>query len=175
MKNLFKLCSAALIAALSLSFIAAAQTGGQFAITQSVITNGGADSSGGNFGVVGTAGQANAGTDSGNGQFAVKSGFWQSSLAPTAARVSVGGRVLTANGAGIRNARVTMTNQNGQTRIASTGSFGYFRFEEVPVGETYILTVHTKRFTFGNATQILFVTEEISDMIFMADWETNFP
>lgn len=168
-KHQFKLFSATLIAVLSLSFIAAAQTGGQFAVTQSVIANGGAQSNGGNFGVVGTTAQANAGTDSGGGQFAVKGGFWQPFFAPTAAQVSVGGRVLTANGLGIRNARVTMTNQNGQTQIALTSTFGYFRFEEVPVGEPYIFTVHSKRFTFSNPTFVLMVNENIGDIVFTAD------
>ena len=170
MNNPEKLCLAILFAILLLPSFITAQTGGQFAITQTVIAGGGAESSGGNFGVVGTTAQATAGTDSGSGQFAVKGGFWQAFFAPTAAQVSVGGRVLTANGAGIRNARVTMTDQNGQTQIAATSTFGYFRFQEVAVGEVYVFTVHSKRFTFSNGTRILLVSEEISDMVFIADW-----
>jgi Carboxypeptidase regulatory-like domain len=169
MRIYFKTISKILLACLILPLNSLAQTGGQFAITQSVIAGGGAVSSGGNFGVIGTTAQANAGIDSGGGQFSVKSGFWQSSFAPTAAQVSVAGRVLTANGAGIRNARVTITDQNGQMQTAYTGSFGYFRFTEVLVGEIYILTVHSKRFTFGNPTRVLSVLEETGDIEFIAD------
>lgn len=170
MRNFIKQCSAELLAILLLPFLLAAQTGGQIAITHSVIAGGGGNSGGGNFTVTGTNAQPNAGTNSTGGQFAVSGGFWQVFLAPTAAQVSVGGRVLTANGAGIRNARVTMTNQNGQTQIAATSTFGYFRFEEIAVGEVYVFTVHSNRFTFSNGTRILLVSEEISDMFFVADW-----
>lgn len=170
MKNLFELCLT-LFLVFSLLLSVMAQTSGQFAITQSVIANGGADSGGGNFGVIGTNAQPSAGTNSNGGQFSVSGGFWQVNLAPTAAQVSIGGRVLTANGSGIQNARVTMTNQNGETQNALTGTFGYFRFEEVAVGETYILTVVSKRFQFSNSTQVLFVVEEINDLVFIADWQ----
>jgi hypothetical protein len=163
--------------AISLSFFlathSAAQVGGQFEITQSVIAGGGAESGGGNFAVVGTAGQTNAGTVSTGGNFGVTGGFWQASFAPTAAQVSVGGRVLAANGMGIRNVRLTLTNQSGVVQTAVTSAFGYFRFDEVAVGEIYILTVHSKRFIFSNGTQILAVTEEIGDVVFIADSQNS--
>lgn len=168
MKNLYELCLVVFLSVLFSSLLAA-QTGGQFAITQSVVAGGGANSSGGNFGVVGTAGQPSAGTTSTGGNFGVTGGFWQAFLAPTAAQVSVSGRVLTANGIGLRNARLTLTNQAGETQSAVTSAFGYFRFSEVAAGETYILTVHSKRFMFGNPTRILAVTEEVSDVVFIAD------
>ena len=53
----------------------------------------------------------------------------------TAANVSVGGRVLTANGNGIRNVRVTMTDANGITRSTLSSAFGYYRFAEVLAGD----------------------------------------
>lgn len=169
MQSYFKTISKILLTILILLIAAAAQSGGQFAITQSVIANGGADSNGGNFSLVGTIAQANAGDNSTNGQFALRSGFWQAFFAPTAAQASVSGRVLAANGVGIRNARVTMFNQNGQAQSAVTSTFGYFRFEEVSDGETYVFTVHSKRFTFSNGSQILFITGEISDLVFVAN------
>jgi hypothetical protein len=42
---------------------------------------------------------------------------------------------MTSDGSGIRNVRVTLTAPGGQTRSALTGSFGYYGFEGVPVGE----------------------------------------
>ena len=146
-----------------------AQSGGQFAVTQSVIANGGAESNGGNFGVTATTAQTNVGANLVGGNFGLQGGFWQAALAPSAAQVSVSGRVIAADGQGIRNARVLMTNQAGETQSAITASFGYFCFPEVLVGETYIISVHTKRFNFSNGTQILSVMEDVNDIIFIAD------
>jgi hypothetical protein len=83
--------------------------------------------------------------------------------APTAASVNVGGRVI-AGSRGIFNAVVTMTDQNGQTRTVRTNSFGYFRFAEVQAGETYIISVLDKRYTF--TPRVVSLTDEIMDLIF---------
>ncbi|HEX8568143.1 MAG TPA: DUF5050 domain-containing protein [Pyrinomonadaceae bacterium] len=88
--------------------------------------------------------------------------------APTAASVSVGGRVLTAEGRGIRNARVTLTNSAGETRILLTGAFGNYRFTDVPVGGSYVISVAAKRFTFAPPVQTLTLQEEQNDVNFTA-------
>ncbi|MEP7037147.1 MAG: carboxypeptidase-like regulatory domain-containing protein, partial [Acidobacteriota bacterium] len=58
----------------------------------------------------------------------------------TAAPVSIGGRVMTMSGRGIANVRLTLTDANGQVRTARTTSFGYYHFDDVRAGETYILS-----------------------------------
>ncbi|MGI8786354.1 MAG: LamG domain-containing protein [Pyrinomonadaceae bacterium] len=88
--------------------------------------------------------------------------------APTAASVSIGGRVLTAIGRGIRNVRVSLTDASGETRYAMTNPFGYYRFEDVESGATYILSVSAKRYRFENPTRILSVNEEIENLDFTA-------
>jgi hypothetical protein len=88
---------------------------------------------------------------------------------PTAANVTVGGRVLTADGRGIRNARVILTAPNGETRFAQTGVSGFYRFTDVAVGQTYILTVTSKRFVFANPTRAVVVTDEIVNFDFVAE------
>ena len=90
-------------------------------------------------------------------------------FAPTAAIVSVGGRILTVNGNGIRNVIVTLTDTNGNTLTTRTGTFGYFRFNEIEVGETYLISVSAKQFTFNPASQILTVNEELTDLTFIAN------
>lgn len=90
-------------------------------------------------------------------------------LAPTAASISVSGRVTTAEKAGISNVRLLLTNQAGETRSAVTNTFGYFNFADVPAGATYVLTTHSKKFTFGNGTLVLNLTESVNDIIFIAD------
>lgn len=91
-----------------------------------------------------------------------------SSAVPTAAQVSVSGRALTETGRGIGNAQITLTDTNGEVRAARTNIFGYFRFEEVSAGQTYILRVESKKYVFAEPVRILNVQEEIADIEFIA-------
>lgn len=144
------------------------QSGGNYEITQSVVANGGGQSSGANFEVTGTGGQTLAGTNSTSGQYGVRAGFWQSFFAPSAAMASISGQILTACGNGISKVRVSLTNGSGATRQTLTNAFGYFRFDDVEVGQIYIISVNSKRFQFANNTRVLFVGDEITDLIFNA-------
>src|SRR5690606_8096123 len=111
---------------------------GSYDLSHNVIAGGGTRSNGGTFTLEGTAGQASAGAISGNGTVRLRSGFWAfDQIGPTAASVGVAGRVLTANGHGIVNASVTLTDTLGGTRQVRTASFGYFRFLNVAVGREY--------------------------------------
>lgn len=94
---------------------------------------------------------------------------YQNELIPSAANVSVSGRVLSANGNGIRNVIVTLSSPNGSVTTARTSSFGYFRFDEIAVGETYVISVNSKRYTFDPSSQILSVNEELTDVNFVAN------
>lgn len=89
--------------------------------------------------------------------------------ATTAADVSVSGRVLTANGQGIRNVVVSISDSNGIVRQTRTGSFGYYRFDEIEVGSTYVLQVSGKRYVFPNPTQTLTVKDELTNIDFIAE------
>ena len=85
-----------------------------------------------------------------------------SPLAPTAASVSVAGRVKTPNGRGLTNAFVTLTDSNGGTHTARTTAFGYFRFGDVASGETYVIQVSSKLYRF--TPQVLSVNQDIADL-----------
>ncbi len=87
-------------------------------------------------------------------------------LGPSAASVSIGGRVLTNTGRGLANAAVIMTDQNGSAEIRRTNPFGYYRFAEVGVGQTVVISVISKRFQF--APQVIFITEAMSGLDFTA-------
>lgn len=79
---------------------------------------------------------------------------------PTAASASIGGRVRSASGKGIAQATVTLTNAGGATRTARTNQFGRYRFDDVPSGATYIISV-SRRFTnFAQPAQVRFVGED---------------
>ncbi|MDQ3801006.1 MAG: M12 family metallo-peptidase [Acidobacteriota bacterium] len=86
----------------------------------------------------------------------------QSGLAPTAASVPIGGRVTTSEGNGISGAIVSLMDQNGQTRIARTNAFGYYRFDEIVVGNTIILNAASKRYTF--TPQVVTVMDSIQNL-----------
>lgn len=85
-------------------------------------------------------------------------------LPPTAASVSVRGRILSSQGRGIGKARVTLTDLSGATKTVVSNPFGYYRFNDVGAGQTVIVTVIAKRYQF--APQVLTVTEEINDLNF---------
>lgn len=145
------------------------QSGGTFSITQSVVANGGGqNSAGGIFAVDGTVAQPNIGATPSGGTISIRSGFWLPALAPTAANVSIGGRILTANGIGIRNATIVLTSQNGVTRSTVSSSFGYYRFDDIAAGETYILTVSAKHSVFQQASRVVSVNEQLNDLDFVA-------
>jgi WD40-like Beta Propeller Repeat len=91
-----------------------------------------------------------------------------SPAAPTAADVSVGGRVLSGK-RGISNVRLTLTDSTGETRYATTNSFGFYRFGEVAAGQTYVLTVNSKRYSFSQPTRIINVSEDAADENFIAN------
>lgn len=147
-----------------------AQTGGTYRIEKTVVASGGAASAGGGYSLTGTAGQTLAGGFLQGSGISEYSGFWNAApLAPTASNVSIGGRVLTANGLGIRNARVMLTAPDGAIRFSSTGSFGYYRFDDVPVGAAYVLTVSSRRFVFTNPTRVVTVSDELANLDFIAE------
>ncbi|MBS1792203.1 MAG: VCBS repeat-containing protein [Acidobacteria bacterium] len=89
-------------------------------------------------------------------------------LVPTAAGVSIGGRVLTGK-RGLANAIVALTKSDGTTLTTRTGSFGYYRFDDIAAGETVLVTVVSKRFTF--APQVVSVSDNIADLDFAASPE----
>lgn len=87
-------------------------------------------------------------------------------LAPTAASVSISGRVITPQELGLTNAFVTLTDMQGNSRTIRTGKFGAYRFTNVIAGETYILSVISKRYTY--APQIITVNEDMTEVNFTA-------
>lgn len=164
----FFCCS--LVIGVALVAATSAQSGGPFVITESVVTGGGVSSSNGNTSVGSTSGQPAAGGSMRSGPFVVTSGFWNfSPLAPTAATTSVGGRILTSDGLGIRNAVVTLTSQNGAPRIVLSGSFGYYNFDDVAVGQSYVVAVSAKRYSFSQPALVVSVVDQLVNVNFIAE------
>jgi hypothetical protein len=102
------------------------------------------------------------------GQFA--QGWGLEFLAPTAAQASIYGRVTTADGAGIRNARVVVTGGSlPEARYMITGSFGYFAFNGLTAGETYVVTVNSQRYTFTAPSRVVSLVDNVFDLEFVAE------
>ncbi len=149
-----------------------AQTGGTFDLSHNVIAGGGGSTStGGTYIVDGTVGQPLAGTQSTGGAFNLRGGFWAfGSFVPTAASASITGRIRTIDGRGIRNVRLTLVNaQTGAAFYALSSSFGYYRFGQIPAGQSYILTVGAKRFTFNPNSRIITLFDDLANEDFTAE------
>jgi hypothetical protein len=104
----------------------------------------------------------------GDGLAVVDIGAFELQLAPTAAQVSVSGRVTTQSGRGVTNVQITLTDSNGNRQTATSTNFGYYHFDNVAAGETITLSAKAKRFKFSQSTIVRTTNEQISDADFVA-------
>lgn len=81
---------------------------------------------------------------------------------PTAASVSIGGRVISPFGRGLGRVYVKLTEANGTLRTVRTNSFGYFRFDDLPAGQTVTIEVFSRRFNVDSQT--LTINEDIEQL-----------
>jgi Carboxypeptidase regulatory-like domain len=81
---------------------------------------------------------------------ASKEEVWTAKItAPTAASVSLSGRVTSTIDNGVSKAEVTLVDTaSGTTRYVLTNPFGYYNFDDVPVGQTYLVSVSHKQYQF---------------------------
>jgi len=82
--------------------------------------------------------------------------------APT---VVVSGKVFTPSGQPLRNAVVNLIDSQNIRRTATTSSFGIYSFDNVQLGQTYIMNVASKRFRF--APRILEFNSSVSNLDFI--------
>lgn len=88
----------------------------------------------------------------------------------TAAEVSISGRVLSSEGRGITNARITVTGDSlPAPRVVFTGRSGAYVVNGLLVGETYIVTVGSRRFTFIPASRAITLVDNVIDLDFIAE------
>lgn len=90
-------------------------------------------------------------------------------LAPSASMVSVSGRALTAGGFGIRNAVIDLVGPDGSVRNARSNAFGYFQFEGVPAGETYVMSIRSKRYTFAQPSIVINLADDVQGLEFVSN------
>ncbi len=73
-----------------------------------------------------------------------------SASAPNHAEIN--GQLLTTMGRGVPNTRVTLTDTAGTSRSVVSNAFGVYRFGGVQIGQTYTVSVESRRYTFTPLT-----------------------
>ncbi len=89
--------------------------------------------------------------------------------APTAGGANISGRTVNASGRGLGKVRVTLTGGNlAEPLYALTNAFGIYTFENVAAGQTYIVSVESKRYRFTNPVQVVNLGEDLAEIDFIA-------
>ncbi len=96
---------------------------------------------------------------------------FQNELIPTAAGVTISGQVLDPDRNGVSNAVVTVEGTNGSRITTRTSSFGYFVFEGVAAGNSYVISVGSKRFSFE--PRVVSVTDDVFGLEFIATEQSS--
>ena len=144
------------------------QTGGNFEVTESVIAGGGISASEGGFEMDATLGQPITGDPMFGDSFYVSNGFWTfEPVGPTAAPVSISGRVGTSTGMAIKGAILTLRKPDGEILVAHTSTFGYFRFDGIDAGASVVIFVSAKGYRFS--PRFVTLVSDYSGLDFVAE------
>jgi hypothetical protein len=93
---------------------------------------------------------------------------FETSPRPTAADVSVSGRVLTSEGRAVSGARITITNAaTGQVYAAITNPFGYYTIEALDSDAFYVARVGKKGMKFVEDTKTFSLVDSMADLDFV--------
>lgn len=111
---------------------------------------------------------AGSDTDNNSVDFVPAAATPQASGLPSAADVSVSGRVLNPKGRGLRFVNVMIAG-NGlpEPLYATTNMFGRYRFEDIPAGESYVLQVFSKRYEFKQSSMVIGVNDNVTNADFI--------
>ena len=92
----------------------------------------------------------------------------------TAAGVTVGGRITDVSGRGLGRVAVTLSGgELAQPLRTLTSPFGYYQFDDLTVGSTYVLSVASKQYSFSPNTRVISLVDAITDIDFTADTPSN--
>jgi hypothetical protein len=165
-------CLVAIIIMLALLTFAHSQTGGVYDLSHNTISGGGgSQSSGGAFVLDGTVGQGIAGTSSTSSRFDVHGGFWiPGILAPTAATVSIEGRVTSEVPLRYGRVEIVLTDlATASVYTARPNAFGYFRFEQIEVAHFCLVEARSQLYTFTPPIREFQVVDSLTGIDFSAE------
>lgn len=87
---------------------------------------------------------------------------------PTAADAVISGAVVNSDGRPLRGIRILLVRaSDGESRVALTNMFGYFRFDQVEVGEFYTIYVQSKRYNFDNSPYSFNLQDDFTSLSFI--------
>lgn len=93
---------------------------------------------------------------------------------PTAAVAKISGRVTDVKGEGVEGVDVSLLDSDsGETYTVTTNNKGFYEFEAVPVGRSYIITPSSKRYDFDPANRVTSHMDEETDVNFTAQPRTK--
>lgn len=90
-------------------------------------------------------------------------------VASAVANATISGQVLSAANQGVANVLVTISSGSTVVQTTLTNSFGNFSFTGIPTGQTYTITVSSKRFAF--APQNVNVSGDVTGLTITASGE----
>lgn len=86
----------------------------------------------------------------------------------SAAGATINGRITDQRGRGLKHIVVMLAGGALEEPIyATTSAFGYYRFEDVPAGNTYILTAFSKNYVFDQSSLVINLNNDFSDADFV--------
>jgi hypothetical protein len=89
--------------------------------------------------------------------------FRNQQLTPSAANAIIAGRVVDGSGRGIPRVAIRVLNAaTSEYRTTLTNPFGYYRIEDLPVGNFYVLSASSKSYTFLNNDLVFTLIEDSS-------------
>jgi len=96
--------------------------------------------------------------------------FTSQELSPSASNASITGRVVTSDGRGVRGARLTLLDmETGETHVAMTNSFGFYRFDGIRVSRLYNLELNpSARLGINGDSRSFTLTEDLAGVDFLA-------
>lgn len=85
----------------------------------------------------------------------------------TAAFAYINGRVRTASNEALPNVSVQLQNtRTTEIRVTKTNSFGMYRFDDLTVGDLYVIAVQNKKHSFTPSTQSVTLDSNVTDLDF---------
>lgn len=87
---------------------------------------------------------------------------------PSSAPAEISGRVTGLRSEGTARVRVELQSLSGRSWTAITNPFGYYRFLNIPSGQTYVISVSGKGKVFDSPSRVFSLSEDITDVDFQA-------
>ena len=95
--------------------------------------------------------------------------FMNDRKVPTASSATIEGVISDKSGGGVGNVVIYLSSMDGVLNSrAITNPYGYYKFVEIPAGNSYVLTLTAKGYTFSPASTVINVNDNIVDLNFVA-------